>query len=207
MIWIDEITIDGNDDLDEKLLEHNNLYDLLAHIKSKQVIKHKYREEHKEYLAKIKTIKNQVYTRSGYHELKEQRMKNFLTMLSEQAHYDAFYSFLKKEFASESLSFYNDCKKFREIFSSDYPIKSDEVYQHAKKIYKKYIDDSDESDTINIPSNIKNEIKKAFKDKEVDQFVFVNAILSILKLLLNDSLKRFVETEQGKAIWSLYNEK
>lgn len=206
MIWIDEITIDGNDDLDERLLTYNNLFDLLAHIKSKQVIKHKYREDHKEYLTKIKSIKNLVYTRSGYHELKEPRMKTFLQMLSEPHHYDLFYSFLKKEFASESLSFYNDCKKFREVFSSDYPIHSDEVYKHGLKIYKKYIDDSDDSETINIPSNIKNDIKKAFKNKEVDQFVFVKAILSILKLLLNDSLKRFVETETGKAVWSMYSD-
>lgn len=206
MIWLDEISIENND-IDQALFEFSNLISLLNYIKLNQRIDRKYKTHHQTYLKKYKEIRTQVKQRTGYFELKDKRMKAFLQMLQDNSCWSTFHRFLKKEYAAENLNFYGECLKFRDTFYSDYPLSSKEVYTHVKAIYTKFIDDGDDSShAINIPSEIKNKIEEAIKNKKVDQFIFSEAQVAILKLLLFDSMNRFKDTKEGKGIWATYFE-
>lgn len=209
MYWLMELTIEGNDDLDDEFYMMGGLHQVLNHIASSQSILKKYKDQHMEYLNYIKTFRAEIKIMDGRHELKDKRMVGFLYLLSKKPYRDEFEKFLNKEYASESLAFYEEVIGLRQKFYSDYILYTKELFDYANSIYRKYInpeDDDDEGMLINIPSDIKNRIIKAFETNNVNQFVFTESKVYILTLMLNDSLSRFIEND-GKEIWSIIKQK
>lgn len=200
MVWLEELTLFDNIELDEQLSTITCLDMVLETIAANNNIDPKYKKQHDEYLEIIDIYKKNLETYDGINELKDMRMKSFLKLLNRQRYFDEFCKFLKKEYAEESLMFYKDVIDFRKEFCSDYPIKTKEVINKVKIIYNKYIKDNCEF-AVNIPSEIKNRIEESIRNNNVDQFIFTDAKVSLLKLMLNDSFGRFIETEEGKRIW------
>lgn len=204
MYWLEELSIEDNDSLDDDFNLIGNLSQVLMHIMSGQTILRRYKEQHIEYLTFIKDLKKKTNILDGIHELNsDQRMLGFIYLLSKKLYRDEFFKFLQKEYASESLLFYEDTVQFRERFYSDYRLNTKELYECAKVVYEKYINPEVENDAvlINIPSDVKNKLVKAFSDMQVDQFIFTESKIYILRLMLNDNFSRFIESE-GKEIWS-----
>lgn len=201
MVWLEELTLFDNADLDEQLNTVSYLDMVLDTIALNKNINPKYKKQHDEYLEIIEIYKKNVEIYDGLNELKDIRMKSFLKLLSRQRYFDEFCKFLKKEYAEESLMFYKDVVEFRKEFNSDYPIRTKEVYEVAYKIYCKYIKENSEF-AINIPSEIKNKIDQTFYTNNVDQFLFTDAKVCVLKLMLNDNFGRFIETDEGRRIWN-----
>lgn len=201
MEWIEEISFDENDDLDENLFTINNLLHLLNYIKSGQVVSKKYEEQYMQYKMKTQEIQKDAKRKDCRYELKDSRLKAFVRMLNDSSDFELYYSFLKKEHSSECLLFYKDCVAFRRYYNSDFPIKTKMLYEKAQEIYKNYIE---EPNGINIPADIRNEVKNFIENNNVDQFIFAKAKYAVLKMLLNDSFFRFIETKEGKHIYRKY---
>lgn len=201
MEWIEEISFDENEDLDENLFTINNLLQLLNYIKSGQVVAKQYKKEYMKYKEKTLEIQTKAKKRDCRHELNDSRLKAFVKMLNNSSDFDVYYKFLEKEHSSECLLFYRECVTFRRNYNSDFPIKTKELYEKALSIYKEYME---ESSGINLASEVRNEVKSSLDSKNVDQFIFSKSKYYVLKMLLNDSFFRFIETKLGKQIYAKY---
>lgn len=196
---LSELTIHENP-LREEILEIGELEEVLAYFRA-QPLPQGYAKALKAHItaAKIK---------DGLHELKEGRLHAFRVILaSDEA--KIFQSYLEKEFAVENLAFYRDSDAFRSRFGSNFPIISRELREAGLELYKKYIEEVPEHHkfAINIPISVKKKIDEAFSPDcptYPDQWVFADAYVAIAKLMFEDSFKRFLETPDGKRVWSMY---
>jgi Leucine-rich repeat (LRR) protein len=196
---LSELTIHENP-LREEILEIGELEEVLAYFRS-QPLPQGYAKALKAHImaAKIK---------DGLHELKEGRLHAFRVILaSDEAR--IFQAFLEKEVAVENLQFYRDSDAFRSRFCSNFPIVSKELRDAGLELYKKYIEEVPEQHkfSINIPISVKKKIDEAFSPNSSvfpDQWVFADAYVAIAKLMFEDSFKRFLETSEGKRVWSMY---
>lgn len=207
---LSELTIHENP-LREDLLDLSELEEVLAFFRAQ--------ETRPSYVKALKTHLTAMKIRDGLHELKEPRLHAFRVILATPDAASVFEAFLAKEFALENLHFYRETDSFRARFSSNFPIVSKELRDAGLELYHKYIEEvptdvGAESGThhkvaINIPISLKKKLDEAFAESSAtppDQWVFADAYVAITKLMFEDSFKRFIETSEGKKIWTQYFE-
>jgi hypothetical protein len=196
---LSELTIHENP-LREEILEIGELEEVLAYFRGQPMPQG--------YAKALKVHITAAKIKDGLHELKEGRLHAFRVILaSEDA--KTFQAYLEKEFAVENLQFYRDSDAFRTRFSSNFPIVSRELRDAGMELYKKYLEEVPEQHkfSINIPISVKKKIDEAFLPGSAtppDQWVFADAYVAIAKLMFEDSFKRFLETTEGKRIWSAH---
>lgn len=120
-------------------------------------------------------------------------------------------SFLQKQYAAENLHFYLEVESFRQKYNSEAEITTRDLINDADKIYQKYIHDATASQ-INIPDNVRRKITALWEDtyrfpNGVNQWVFNEAQATVLELMFTDKLPAFTLTEEGRAVWALFDTK
>lgn len=207
---LSELTIHENP-LREDLLDLSELEEVLAWFRAQ--------EARPTYVKALKNHLTAMKIRDGLHELKEPRLHAFRVILATPDVATVFEAFLSKEFALENLHFYRETDAFRARFYSNFPIVSKELYDAGAVLYHKYIEEVPTDVTeeqiqqhkvaINIPISLKKKLDEAFAPNSTnppDQWVFADAYVAITKLMFEDSFKRFIETPEGKKIWTQYYE-
>lgn len=197
--------------LRDDLMELSELEEVLAWFRAQ--------ETRPSYAKVLKSHLTAMKIRDGLHELKEARLHAFRVILATPDASSAFEAFLAKEFATENLHFYRETDAFRAKFASNFPIVSRELRDAGITLYRKYIDEAhtdvsaeqihQHKVAINIPISLKKKLDAAFMPDSTtppDQWVFADAYVAITKLMFEDSFKRFIETSEGKKIWTQYYE-
>lgn len=119
---------------------------------------------------------------------------------------DSFAALLDKEFATENLKFYLAVDHFRRTFDSFAEITTKRLREAAQVIFDTYIAD-DAKHMINITNDTKKKLVKAFASEnqlEVNQWTFVESQNAILKLMYTDNFKRYLDTEEGRFVFSQF---
>jgi len=103
-----------------------------------------------------------------------------------------FRSYLKKEFAEDNLTFWDEVGKFRQLRTADKNFK-----KRSDEMYNMFIKDGAEME-VNLPHAIRRDVIAAFSKGEVTNTTFDYAQKSIFHLMENDSFRRFVKSEDYK---------
>jgi len=112
--------------------------------------------------------------------------------------------FMEKEYSTENLMFWKVINQFRKDYNSEVEITTNELVEDAKLIFLSYISE-DSRYTINLPAEIKDNLRRIFTDtfvypKGINQWVFKPASHAILELISRDTFLRWKATEEGSGL-------
>eukprot|EP01114_Cavostelium_apophysatum_P009541 TRINITY_DN2269_c0_g1_i1.p1 TRINITY_DN2269_c0_g1~~TRINITY_DN2269_c0_g1_i1.p1 ORF type:complete len:1220 (+),score=341.95 TRINITY_DN2269_c0_g1_i1:204-3863(+) len=139
----------------------------------------------------------QIWINAKYLEKRFIRKEEFplpvLTLKSVLSHpvgKDTFHQFLKTEFSSENLDFWDQCEQLKSCPET-------EIEATTEAIYVRFLA-SGAADEVNIADQIKKEVQKNHEVKEnmMKRDVFARAQGSIFELMEADSWKRYQHSEQ-----------
>jgi hypothetical protein len=137
---------------------------------------------------------------------KGERFEIFKILLEDKNHVAAFSRHLEKEHAAENMKFHLAVESFLAKYNSPTETITSECVNDAEKIYDAYIKD-EAPDAVNLPEQVKKKVDALYKDTYrypagINQFIFKECHNAIVQLMFTDSLKRFQDTEEGKAVWA-----
>ena len=110
-------------------------------------------------------------------------------ILENKESFEVFKQFLLLEFSAESCFFYQEVEEYR----------SNAMNTRALTIYDKYVDESAPF-CINVSYQARIEVKSRIEENDIDIDLFDRCQKEVLRLMINDSYRRFCFTPGYKAL-------
>lgn len=113
---------------------------------------------------------------------------------------ESFKSFLMAEHSEENFLFWEDVERFRNIETDDAKV----IEKEASRIFQKYFS-SDAELEINVPAKLRKKVQSTFATfyqasiyQPIEQDIFDEVQAKVLKVLEEDSLKRYLQSDAYK---------
>jgi Leucine-rich repeat (LRR) protein len=197
-----ELTIHDNP-LPQELLELADLDSVMMFIANQKVP-----ENYKKEMRNLQSAKQKFDAKE---DIQGQKTAVFRKLLADVKARASFKTFLQAEFSHENLDFWEAVEEFRKTYNSDVEVQTKNLIRDAEAIYKGFIDDKSDK-SVNLAADVKEKIQKIFTDdfnypKGINQWSFNEAHNKIFILMYTDKFLRFAQTEDGKRVIALFEEK